>query len=102
MQDTEFNEDLMNFIQLSPSPYHAVEQMIGRLECSGYQRLFEADAWQLEPGQGYYVTRNDSSIIAFKLGKKDLLKTGIRMVGAHTDSPCLRVKPQPEIVSKNR
>jgi aspartyl aminopeptidase len=100
MQDTEFNEDLMNFIQLSPTPYHAVEQMIGRLECSGYQRLFEADAWHLEKGQGYFVTRNDSSIIAFKLGKKELLKTGIRMVGAHTDSPCLKVKPQPEIVSK--
>ena len=100
MQDTEFNEDLMNFIQLSPTPYHAVEQMINRLECSGFQRLFESESWQLEKGQGYYVTRNDSSIVAFRLGKKEAINTGIRMVGAHTDSPCLKVKPQPEIVSK--
>ena len=98
MQDTEFNEGLMDFLQLSPTPYHAVEQMIGRLECSGYQRLFESESWSLEKGQGYYVTRNDSSIIAFKLGNSDVLDTGVRMVGAHTDSPCLKVKPQPEII----
>ena len=98
MQDTEFNEGLMDFIQLSPTPYHAVEQMIGRLECSGYQRLFESEAWQLDKGQGYYVTRNDSSIVAFKLGKNDVIETGVCMIGAHTDSPCLKVKPQPEIV----
>jgi aspartyl aminopeptidase len=100
MQDNEFNEDLMLFLEMSPTPYHAVEQMIGRLECAGYQRLFEADAWQLEAGQGYFVTRNDSSIVAFKIGTEDVVENGVRMVGAHTDSPCLKVKPQPEIVSQ--
>ena len=100
MQDTEFNQGLMDFIELSPTPFHAVEQIIGRLECMGYQCLFEADTWQLEKGQSYYVTRNDSSIIAFKLGKEDVISSGVRMVGAHTDSPCLKVKPQPEIVKK--
>lgn len=98
MQDTEFNQGLMDFIELSPTPFHAVEQITGRLECMGYQCLFESDSWQLEKGQGYYVTRNDSSIIAFKLGKNDIATSGVRMVGAHTDSPCLKVKPQPEIV----
>ena len=90
---------MMDFIEMSPTPFHAVEQMTGILECSGFQRLFESDAWSLEKGQGYYVTRNDSSIIAFKLGKQELVDTGIRMVGAHTDSPCLKVKPQPEIAN---
>ena len=97
MQDTEFNQGLMDFIELSPTPFHAVEQIIGRL---GYQRLFESDEWQFEKAQGYYVTRNDSSIIAFKAGKEDVIKSGVRMVGAHTDSPCLKMKPQPEIVKK--
>ena len=100
MNDNEFNQGLMDFIESSPTPFHAVETMIARMECMGYQRLYEADAWQLKKGQAYYVTRNDSSIIAFKLGTGDLTETGIKMVGAHTDSPCLKVKPQPEIVNK--
>ena len=99
MNDNEFNQGLMEFIEFSPTPFHTVQTMIGRLECMGYQQLFESEVWQLEKGQAYYVTRNDSSIIAFKLGTKDLTETGIKMVGAHTDSPCLKVKPQPEIVS---
>jgi len=98
MQDTEFNQGLMEFLEFSPTPFHAVQQMIGRMECMGYRQLFESEQWTLEKGQGYYVTRNDSSILAFKIGKEELIETGIKMVGAHTDSPCLKVKPQPEIV----
>lgn len=100
MQDIEFNQGLLEFLEASPTPFHAVETMVSRLECMGYQRLFESESWQLEKAQGYYVTRNDSSIIAFKLGDEDLHKTGIHMVGGHTDSPCLKVKPEPEIVNK--
>ncbi|MDH5484405.1 MAG: M18 family aminopeptidase [Gammaproteobacteria bacterium] len=98
MNDLKYNQGMMDFIEMSPTPFHAVEQIISRLECSGYQRLFEADAWSLEQGQGYFVCRNDSSIIAFKLGTDDVISAGIRMLGAHTDSPCLKVKPQAEIV----
>lgn len=97
MNDEKFNYDLMDFLAMSPTPFHAVEQIIYKLECAGYQRLFEADSWELEASQGYYVTRNDSSIIAFKLGEDPVAK-GINMVGAHTDSPCLKVKPQPDIL----
>ncbi len=99
MNDEKFNFDLMDFIGLSPTPFHAVEGMIYKLECAGYQRLYEADSWQLKENQGYYVTRNDSSIIAFKLGD-DPVVNGINMVGAHTDSPCLKVKPEPDILKK--
>jgi len=101
MNDTEFNKGLMEFIELSPTPFHAVQTMVGRMECMGYQQLFESEAWQLKKGKAYYVTRNDSSIIAFKLGTEDLTETGIKMVGAHTDSPCLKVKPQPEIIKND-
>ena len=54
----------------------------------------------MTPGERYYFCRNDSSIIAFVYGSQPLAEEGIRMVGAHTDSPCLRVKPQPELVKQ--
>lgn len=99
MNDEKFNYDLMDFIAMSPTPFHAVEQIIYKLECAGYSRLYESDSWKLQEKQGYYVTRNDSSIIAFKLGEKPV-NHGINMVGAHTDSPCLKVKPEPDMLVK--
>ncbi|BFM16768.1 M18 family aminopeptidase [Maricurvus nonylphenolicus] len=98
MTAATFNEDLMAFLAASPTPFHAVESMASRLLKAGFQRLDEADDWQLTPGDRYFVTRNDSSIIAFVYGKQELTTSGIRMVGAHTDSPCLKVKPHPELV----
>jgi len=68
------------------------------LENAGFQALDEKKSWNLGPGK-YFVTRNDSSIIAFIRGEEDPADTGIRMVGAHTDSPCLKVKPNPGIKS---
>lgn len=99
MLDTEYVDGLLGFIQNSPTPFHAVAQMVEQLEKNGYQRLDESSAWSIETPGRYYVTRNDSSIIAFKLGS-DLVEHGFRMLGAHTDSPCLKVKPNPEIITK--
>jgi len=100
MQDVEFINGLLDFINTSPTPFHAVKTMTGILQRSGFKRLNESDQWSMqEQGQGYYVTRNDSSIIAFRLNQS-LVDNGIKMVGAHTDSPCLKVKPNPEIVNK--
>lgn len=97
MQDSEFIEGLLKFIQASPTPFHAVEQMGVILDANGFKRLNESDAWGLEDKNGkFFVTRNDSSIIAFTLGS-DVVEQGFRMVGAHTDSPCLKVKPNPEL-----
>jgi aspartyl aminopeptidase len=100
MQDSEFVDGLLSFIKASPTPFHAVEQMSSKLEDAGFQCLKEADAWQCSNPGKYYVTRNDSSIIAFTLGG-DLAEQGFRMVGAHTDSPCLKVKPNPEIIKES-
>src|SRR5690606_8482901 len=93
----EFNQDLLAFIRSSPTAFHATTQIAQRLQQAGFTRLFEGDSCKLESGKRYFVTRNDSSIIAFVYGTEPLLDNGIRMVGAHTDSPCLKVKPQPEL-----
>ena len=101
MQDTEFNQGMLDFLQASPTPFHAVQNMVASLVKAGFTVLQEADAWALEKGGRYVVTRNDASVIAFTVGKDKPVDSGLRMVGAHTDSPCLKIKPQPEIVSKS-
>ena len=100
MNNTEFNQGLMTFIQASPTPFHAVKSMAELLEAEGFSGLLEADVWKLQAGKKYYVTRNGASIIAFVYGKSAVSEAGVRMVGAHTDSPCLKVKPNPELVKK--
>lgn len=82
---------LLEFLHRSPSPWHATANMAQRLEDAGYRRLLETDSWDLVPGDRFYVTRNDSSIIAVNLRKGQPV-TSLRMVGAHTDSPNLRLK----------
>ena len=83
---------LLEFLTGSPTPYHAVSNIVGRLEQAGYQPLNEQQSWgKLAKGK-YYVTRNQSSLIAFQIGS-DPANNGFRLVGAHTDSPCLKVKP---------
>jgi aspartyl aminopeptidase len=96
MQDSEYIAGLLEFLKNSPTPFHAVEQMVQQLEQAGFKRLREADAWQLDGAGKYFVTRNDSSIIAFTLAGNPV-DSGFRMAGAHTDSPCLKVKPKPEL-----
>lgn len=97
MQNPTLIQNLLDFIQASPTPFHAVEEMARRLAAAGFQRLEEKQSWQLQKGQRYFVTRNNSSIIAFIYGEEDIATNGIRMVGAHTDSPCLKVKPNADI-----
>ena len=100
MTDTSLNTRLIDFIRLSPTPFQATAELKQRLLRAGYVELKEGDRWQLQPGGRYLVVRNDSSLIAFALGSAAPEETGFRMVGAHTDSPCLRVKPEPESVNK--
>ena len=97
-QDKEkFNVALTQFLDASPTPFHAVSSMASMLRKDGFTELREDDEWALLAGNKHFVTRNGSSMIAFIVGQAPLLDTGIKMVGAHTDSPCLMVKPQPEI-----
>ena len=85
---------LLDFIDASPSPWHVVESATALLEAAGYRRLDEADDWRLAPGARHYVIRDGSTLAAFRIGTAPLTQTGLRLVGAHTDSPGLRVKPQ--------
>lgn len=99
MDKGEFNAQLFDFLGRSPTPFHAVATMAEQLDGAGFQRLSEEATWQLEPGGKYYVTRNDSAIVAFVNGSEAPPSGGVRVIGAHTDSPCLMVKPSPEVVS---
>lgn len=87
--------DLLDFIDASPSPWHAVETCKARLDAAGFSPLSELDRWSLEVGGRYYVERGGASIIAFIIGDKPATETGLRLIGAHTDSPGLRLKPKP-------
>jgi aspartyl aminopeptidase len=94
------NDRLLKFLNASPTPFHAVQTMATSLEQAGFQYLPESESWDLRPNSQYYTTRNGSSIIAFVLGSEPVAGSGIRMLGAHTDSPCLKLKPNPVVVKK--
>lgn len=97
MDETEFNAGLLNFIRQSPTPFHAVANMAEGLRNASFKQLHEIDAWQLAKNERYFLTRNGSSLIAFVTGEQDIAQDGMRMVGVHTDSPCLKVKPLPDV-----
>ena len=86
-------QNLLSFIDNSPSPWHVVDTIESLLKPFQFTKLDETARWQLEPGGRYYVVRDDSSIILFVLGTKPLVESGFKIVGAHTDSPGLRIKP---------
>ncbi len=101
MTAQQFNQQLIRFIDASPTPFHAVDAMKEALLADGYSELKETDSWSIEQGGRYFVTRNGSSVIAFSFDDlSTLVERGFHMVGAHTDSPCLKVKPSPEITKK--
>lgn len=93
MSRDDFNEGLLGFLDASPTPFHAVQNMAGMFSNAGFIKLNEVEKWSLEHGKKYFVTRNDSSIIAFTYPKSK----NFVMVGTHSDSPNLRVKPNPVI-----
>lgn len=96
MTSAIFNQGLLSYIKASPTPFHAVANMVAMLRENNFSELAEAEEWHLDAGGRYYLTRNDSSVIAFVWGTDSPITSGIRLVGAHTDSPTLMVKPRPE------
>ncbi|BBL70159.1 M18 family aminopeptidase [Methylogaea oryzae] len=87
-------QNLLDFIDASPSPWHAAAAVEAALTAEGFQRLEEGRRWDLQPGGRYYVLRDDSTVAAFVVGMEDPAEHGYLMVGAHTDSPGLRLKPR--------
>jgi len=94
MDKKDFNEGLLGFLDASPTPFHATLNMSMMFENAGFIKLNEEEKWELQEGSKYYVTRNDSSVIAFTYPRDSKNYT---MVGAHTDSPNLKLKPNPVI-----
>ena len=93
-------QELIDFIYGAPSAFHGALVVKNLLEKNGFTELKEEEKWTLEAEKAYYVTRNDSAIIAFRTGKKCPCVAGFKLIGAHTDSPGFRIKPRPEMVAE--
>ncbi|MCW2682497.1 MAG: apeB [Blastococcus sp.] len=89
-------DDLRAFVDASPSPFHAVAELVRRLRTAGFTELAETDRWQPAPGAAHFVVRH-GSLVAFRMGSGPLAGTGLRLVGAHTDSPTFRVRPHSDV-----
>lgn len=96
MNSKDLAKDLISFIDNSPCAFFAVKEIENELKESDYKELKEEDKWNLSLGSKYYVKKNDSAILAFDIPKKkdDL---AFKIIASHSDSPCFRVKPQPDI-----
>lgn len=89
------NQELIEFLDNSPTCFQAVENFRKMLKDAGYSELLECEKWEIVPGGKYFVTRNDSSIIAFSVPKKDF--TGFQLICSHTDSPSFKIKENAEM-----
>ena len=92
----EISKELVSFIQKSPTAFHAVEQMRSLLKDNGYEELLEGRKWHIEPGHRYFVTRNNSSIIALNLGTQ-LDNYSFNVAASHSDSPTFKLKENAEL-----
>lgn len=88
-------EGMLEFIDASPSPYHACAEVAARLEKAGFQELSELDAWTGQVVGGRFIRRG-GTLVAWYVPEGWKPELGFRILGAHTDSPNLRIKPQPE------
>ncbi len=100
MKKEKINEKLFQFIENSPSPFHAIRNCEDILKEKGFVKLNENEEWSITPQGKYYATRNDTSLIAFSVPEGSF--KGFHIAAAHSDSPCFKVKEQPEMeVEKN-
>ena len=99
MTAQQYVQHLLDFIDESPSPWHAVASVESTIQAAQFIRLDESAKWQLHAGGRYYVIRDDSSIVVFVLGNKVPAESGFKIVGAHTDSPGLRIRPNGVMLS---
>lgn len=93
-----YSTDLLDFLNASPVNFFAVKETARRLEAKGYKRINAEDRiTDVKTGDKFYVTKNDSSIYAFHIGKKSLGESGFHIICAHSDSPTFRIKPNAEM-----
>ena len=94
--------ELIDFLYDSPSACHGVKATQKILDENGFIEIKEIDKWDLQAKGKYYVIKNDSALIAFEVGTGDIEETGFRLIGAHTDVPGFRIKPNPQMVSEGK
>ena len=91
----ETAKELLAFLQNSPSCFHAVKNVTDMLTAAGFTEVKEEESWELKAGGRYFVTRNQSSVIAFKIPGKDF--KGFQIMASHSDSPAFKIKENPEM-----
>jgi aspartyl aminopeptidase len=89
--------ELGAFLDRSPTPFHAAREAASMLRAAGFREIDERDAWSIAPGDRCWLVRGGSTLVAFVAGSESPATGGFRMIGAHTDSPCFRVKPNAEL-----
>lgn len=98
-QARSYNEALFQYLDASPTAFHAVHELRLMLSANGFTELQETEKWNLQKGAGYFVVREDCSLIGFILGSEEERTAGFRITGSHADSPCLQLKPRPLVKS---
>ena len=101
MKSAEFAQELVDFLNESPSAFHAVKNVKNILNNAGFKELKEEEKWNLEKDRKYYMTKNNTALISFIVGTGEIEEEGFRLVGAHTDSPTFKIKPAPEMFVEN-
>ena len=94
--------ELIDFLYNSPSASHGVESVKCMLDNEGFKEIKESDKWNLKSGDKYYVIKNDSALIAFEVGNENIEEHGFKLIGAHTDVPGFRIKPNAQMISENK
>ncbi|KAL6518326.1 hypothetical protein OROMI_034027 [Orobanche minor] len=87
--------DLLDYLNESWTQFHATAEAKQQLDAAGFRLLNENEEWELKPGGRYFFTRNMSSLVAFAIGEKYTVGSAFHVIAAHTDSPCLKLKPKP-------
>ena len=95
------SEELLDFLQKSPTAFHAVENIKKELNKDGFVELLEGKPWKMAPGGKYYVTRNNSSIIALKVGS-NLENYSFNVAASHSDCPTFKLKENAELEVKGK
>ena len=99
LTSSSYNAELMQFIADNPCNFFVVDAQARQLDQAGYTRLQESARWQLQPGGKYYVTRNGSALLAFRVPAAfdAAAGAGFMIMASHSDAPTLRIKPNPEV-----
>lgn len=101
-KEQKFAKNLMDFIDSSHSSFHATKNVEELFIKEGFKKINLQDKWELEKEGKYFVTKNNSAIIGFVVGKGEIEEDGFKIVGAHTDAPTFRIKPNPEMTVEGK